>query len=95
MAAIINSNSTDKLRPASVDLAWGEDYGSVRYLDDSEMIETYQLRKREHPHALITIDDHGSGWAVTVHESGPEKQAYYARKLLELWTDLIKRFADK
>lgn len=60
------------------------------------MIEMYQSRKKEAPGALISINEcGGGGWTVAVHETGAEKQAFYAQKLLEMWSELFKRFAIK
>lgn len=55
------------------------------HLKESEVLDRYAREKSRHPGAIVTIEDLDCGhFAVEVHESENEKQAFYSRRLHRL-----------
>jgi len=92
----LNGNGGDAVTVSPVSLddsyAWEYDFGShVRHLDDDEMIEKYQVEMQRHPSSLIALDAHECGhWTMQVYSTDLEKAVFQAKKLTDLWAEMLK-----
>jgi len=61
------------------------------HLSDAEALDPYSAARRDHPDALVVLDDFDCGhWRVQVHTTDAQKEAYLRRYIADAMAMLVQ-----